>query len=224
MGPETGTLPSWVGSANAQHTGNRFLDSTAATAEFCANSPTAAWRDEDLVEECLRGNEHAWAAVIEKYKNLVYSAPLKYRMSPQDAADIFQEVWVDLYAELGNLRKPGALGGWLVSVAYHKCFQWKRRKDREGVLQPMASGAEPPGREMPFPDWKEQAEREQILRRCVDSLPDRCRQMVQMLFFQNPAVPYALVARQLGLAQGSIGFIRGRCLEKLRLSLEREGF
>lgn len=176
------------------------------------------------MEECLRGNEEAWAAVVDKYKNLVYSAPIKYRMRPQDAADIFQEVWADLYAELGNLRKPGALGGWLISVASHKCFQWKRRREREGEQQPNAADAEPPSRELLFPEWKEQAERAQILRNCIAQLPERCGRMVQLLFYTNPPVPYVEVARELGVAEGSIGFIRGRCLEKLRKSLEREGF
>lgn len=90
--------------------------------------PTPACKDEDLVEECLKGNEHAWAAVVDKYKKLVYAAPMKYCMSPQDAADVFQEVWLDLYTQLGNLRKPGALRSWLIAVAVHKCFQWKRRR------------------------------------------------------------------------------------------------
>jgi DNA-directed RNA polymerase specialized sigma24 family protein len=48
--------------------------------------------------------------------------------------------------------------------------------------------------------------------------------MVQLLFYQDPPVPYAEVARQMGLAEGSIGFIRGRCLEKLRTFLEQKGF
>lgn len=177
-----------------------------------------------MVAECLSGNESAWAAVIDKYKNLVYSAPIKYRMSPQDAADVFQEVWADLHAELKNLRKPGALGGWLISVALHKCFQWKRRKARELEQQPSPRDADPPDRELLFPELKEELERTQILRNCIEQLPERCRHMVRLLFFQNPPVPYAEVARELGLAQGSIGFIRGRCLQKLRDSLEREGF
>ena len=50
------------------------------------HGPNPAWDDEDLVAECLRGNEQAWAAVVDKYKNLVYSVPLRYNMSPQDAA------------------------------------------------------------------------------------------------------------------------------------------
>jgi hypothetical protein len=45
-----------------------------------------------------------------------------------------------------------------------------------------------------------------------------------MLFFENPARPYQQVARSLGLATGSIAFIRGRCLTRLRRQLEKMGF
>ena len=183
-----------------------------------------AWTDEDLVDECLRGNQEAWHRVVEKYKSLVYSAPMKYRMEPQDAADIFQEVWVDLYAELTKLRKPGALGAWLVSVAFHKCYQWKRRRLREAEPQANTTNREAVSQEILFPDWKEQAERSQILRETVASLPERCQRMVELLFFHDPPLPYAEVAKTLGLAEGSIGFIRGRCLQKLREGLQQRDF
>jgi RNA polymerase sigma factor (sigma-70 family) len=176
------------------------------------------------VEECLRGNQEAWCAVVDKYKNLVYSAPVKYRMLPQDASDIFQEVWTDLYAELKNLRKPGALGGWLISAASHKCYQWKRRRARAPEQQPSTIDGDPPAQDLPFPEWKVQAERAQMLRDSIAELPQRCQRMVRMLFYQDPPLPYAQVARELGLAEGSIGFIRGRCLEKLRRGLERRRF
>ena len=186
-------------------------------------TPTSAWNDEDLVEECLRGSELAWRSVVDKYKNLVYSARVNYRMSPQDAADIFQEVWVDLYVELKNLRKPGALGGWLISVTAHKCYQLKRRRLREPEL-PESGLDHLRSQEMLFPEWKERAERAQLVRDTVAGLPERCRQIVQMLFYQDPPLPYAEVARRLGLAEGSIGFMRGRCLGKLRSRLEDRKF
>ena len=210
---------------NSTHAPGKLLNIRTPVETLDAlRTPTPAWKDEELVEACLRGNEEAWRAVVEKYKNLVYSAPLKYRMSPQDAADIFQEVWVDLYAELGNLRKPGALGGWLISVATHKCYQWKRRRLRE-VEQPQAGfEMEPRSRELLFPEWKERAERSQLLRDTIARMPERCQRMVAMLFYQDPPLPYVEVARQLGLALGSIGFIRGKCLERLRAQLEEAGF
>jgi DNA-directed RNA polymerase specialized sigma24 family protein len=45
-----------------------------------------------------------------------------------------------------------------------------------------------------------------------------------MLFFESPARPYQEIAGHLGLAAGSIGFIRGRCLTRLRRELEKKGF
>ncbi|MFY9692037.1 MAG: sigma-70 family RNA polymerase sigma factor, partial [Candidatus Acidiferrales bacterium] len=67
-------------------------------------------------------------------------------------------------------------------------------------------------------------EEEQRIRRVLDDLPPRCRQLMQMLFFEEPPRPYQEVARELGIAPGSIGFIRQRCLDRLRKKLVEAGF
>lgn len=200
------------------------MEQSPPAIELATARKVEEWTDEYLVQECLRGNQEAWHRVVDKYKNLVYSAPMKYRMRPEDAADIFQEVWADLYAELGNLRKPGALGPWLISVASHKCYQWKRRRAREGDRASSNLRREPIATGLSFPEWKSRAQEAQILREAVAALPERCRRMVEMLFYSDPPVSYAEVGRSLGLAEGSIGFIRGRCLQKLRDELKQRGF
>ena len=179
--------------------------------------------DEELVIECLRGNQEAWNSLVDKYRNLVYSVPAKYRMPPEDAADVFQAVWTDLFAELPRLRNPAALRSWLITVAGHKCYQWKQQQSMlnrtsDGEIE---STADP---RVSLVDWRHEVEREQMLRDAMAELPPRCRAMVHMLFFEHPPRPYKEVAERLGLAEGSIGFIRGRCLTKLRASLEKMGF
>ena len=62
--------------------------------------PDHSWSDEELVSECLQGNELTRAALVEKYRRLVYSVPVKYRMPPEDAADMFLGVWTHLFSEL----------------------------------------------------------------------------------------------------------------------------
>jgi DNA-directed RNA polymerase specialized sigma24 family protein len=69
-----------------------------------------------------------------------------------------------------------------------------------------------------------QAQQEQILRDALSALQPRCARMVQMLFFDTPARPYSEIAKQLGLATGSIGFIRGRCLDQLKKQLLSRGW
>ena len=181
--------------------------------------------DEELIDECRKGNGQAWGVLVDRYKSLVYSIPMKFRMPEEDAADIFQNVWLDLHSELERLREPAALRGWLVSVSTHKCLRWKERESkRAGVALGFETTNEPTD-SRPLPGEIEmQAEQEQIVRDAMESIPERCRKMIRMLVYEQPPRPYLDVAKELGLAEGSIGFIRGRCLDKLKKALDKSGF
>ncbi len=104
-----------------------------------------------------------------------------------------------------------ALPKWIMQVTAHKCFHRKRqlarmtRADESGELPEQATPAV-------AERILRQAEEEQSLRKALSALPLRCRQLIHMLFFEEPARPYQAVAAELGLAPGSIGFIRQRCL------------
>jgi DNA-directed RNA polymerase specialized sigma24 family protein len=56
------------------------------------------------------------------------------------------------------------------------------------------------------------------------SLSAQCRQLVQLLFYESPSRPYSEVAAQLGLAIGSVGFTRQKCIDRLRRRLDDLGF
>ena len=63
-----------------------------------------------------------------------------------------------------------------------------------------------------------------MLREAMTVLTPQCRRLVELLFFETPARPYSEVAAELGLAVGSIGFTRQKCLERLRARLDELGF
>lgn len=180
--------------------------------------------DERLIKACLKGDADAWAALIDKYKNLIYSIPVKLGMY-QDAADIFQAVCVDLMSELQNLREHRALPKWLIQICYHRCLQQRRAANRHVELEPEQAETLADSSDQPLPvEMLVQLEQEQLLRDVVAAMPERCERMIRMLFFETPQRPYDEVARELGLATGSIGFIRGRCLAQLRKQLQQKGF
>lgn len=182
-----------------------------------------SWSDTRLVTECLAGNERAWDALIRKYKNLIYSVPVKWGLPASDAGDVFQSVVADLLCEIGRLREPKALPLWLVQVASHKCIQWRRQQERDRTPGPDSSPdpPTPPGQNPE--ELLQEAMREQMLRQALCEASPRCRQLIRMLFYEFPARPYPEVAASLGLAVGSIGFVRRRCLERLRKYLEQVG-
>jgi RNA polymerase sigma factor (sigma-70 family) len=183
----------------------------------------AAWPDTRLVRECLGGGDEAWCALISKYKNLIFSIPMKYGFSSDDSTDIFQAVCLDLLSELPKLRKVKALPKWIMQITAHKCFHRKQQERRTEVSDPNDKEFEKstPAR---AEEILREAEDEQGLRQAMSELTPRCRQLVHMLFYDEPARPYQEIAETLGIAVGSIGFIRQRCLERLRKRLVEEGF
>lgn len=177
--------------------------------------------DEQLVRDCLKGKESAWSALIFRYKNLIFSIPIRYGFSQEDSADIFQAVCMDLLAELPHLREPKALAGWLIQVTRNKCFHRKRETQRHSMQE--IGDDELFGLEESADNLVFEFQQDQLLREALSGLAPRCRRLVEMLFFETPARPYLQVAKDLKLAPGSIGFIRRRCLDKLRQRLEQMG-
>src|SRR5260221_128619 len=195
---------------------------TVATSK-APKTPRTAQDGARLVKQCLAGDENAWSLLIEKYKALIYSIPVKYRLPPQEAADVFQATCAELLVRLPELREPRALPKWLMQVAHHECYRWKRQQQRM-----VSRDAEP---DLPEPETPaiaesviQQTQEEQMLREAMSSLSPQCRRLVELLFFETPARPYADVAKELGLAVGSIGFTRQKCMDRLRRQLDALGF
>jgi RNA polymerase sigma factor (sigma-70 family) len=181
------------------------------------------WDDTRLVKECIAGNEEAWSLLIDKYKALIFSIPVKYGLPPHEAADVFQSTCMELLTRLPELREPRALPKWLMQVAHHQCYRIKRQQQRL-----VSRDAEPnlPDPETPAiaENLVQQTQEEQLLREAMGSLTPQCRRLVELLFFEIPPRPYSEVAAELGLALGSIGFTRQKCIERLRRNLDELGF
>src|SRR6266446_5094636 len=191
--------------------------------DTASNPPAFADNDTRLVRECLSGSEQAWSSLIEKYKALIYSIPVKYGLPPHEAADVFQSTCMELLTRLPQLREPRALPKWLMQVAHHQCYRWKRQQRRV-----VSRDAEP---DLPVPETPaiaeslvQQTQEEQMLRQAMAFLTPQCRRLVELLFFEVPPRPYSDVAAELGLAVGSIGFTRQKCIERLRRHLDELGF
>ena len=180
-------------------------------------------QDQILVQECLQGNQDAWSALIDKYKNLIFSIPVKRGFSSDGARDVFQAVCLALVSELPRLREPRALAAWLIQTTSHKCLRAEvegRRYSKEDE-----SGDAPEGESPKTPDeLLRELESEQLVREAVSELSAECRRMLEAFFYQTPAASYTDVASALDIPKGSVGPTRNRCLEKLRQLLEGRGF
>jgi RNA polymerase sigma factor (sigma-70 family) len=129
---------------------------------------------------------------------------------------------MELLARLPELREPRALPKWLMQVAHHQCYRWKQQQ-RRTVSRDTEPGLPVPLTPAMAESLVRQTQEEQILREATAALTPQCRRLVELLFFESPARPYAEVAAELGLSVGSIGFTRQKCMQRLRRYLNELG-
>jgi RNA polymerase sigma factor (sigma-70 family) len=175
--------------------------------------------DSQLIAACVQGEEQAWATLINRYSRLIYTIPLRFGFSKMIADEIFQETCLILLEKLDSLQQTERVRSWLVTVCKRVCIQHMRQNKDVQTIE----GLELDGR---FPDLDSELillEKQHLVQEAMQRLPDRCQQLIQALFFDDPPAPYDDIAAILNISKGSIGPTRSRCLEKLHQELENLG-
>jgi len=169
----------------------------------------------ELVAQAQNGDQRAWDALVERYAPLVWSICRRYRLG-DDAGDVAQSVWLALVGQLGAIRDPAALGGWLATTTRRECIRVVYAARRLPVAGQVLDAADiPDERAETAEEELLAAERHAALREAFADLPESYRDLLALLL-QDPPVPYAQISARLGIPVGSIGPSRARCLEKLR--------
>ncbi len=171
--------------------------------------------DAALLSACLRGDQLAWTKLVERYNRLVFSIALRSGLDEQDAADIVQTVFIIVLRRLESLQQPERFSSWLITTTQREC--WRLRKSRQhSSLDSVPEQVDP---EQDNDDrliaWQEA----QTLHQALSMLGDQCRTLIEMLFLREERPPYQEISAELGIAVGSIGPVRARCLKRLHQQL-----
>src|SRR5664279_3956774 len=152
--------------------------------------------------------------LVERFAPLVTSVVRTFRMTPADADDIRQTVWLYLLEHLADLREPRALPGWIVTTTRREATRVLSGVRRVQPVDPQDHSR------LDRIDSRDvaadllDAERRQAVRDGLSELPTRHRQLL-LLTVADSDIPYRQISRRLGIPTGSIGPTRARTLRKL---------
>jgi RNA polymerase sigma factor (sigma-70 family) len=181
--------------------------------------------DLQLVLACRRGDQLAWEKLIRRYQRLIYSIPLRAGLDEDLAAEIFQDVFTTFFEKLDDIEQPEKLHAWLVTTTRRKTLH---ALSKTIVWQQSVNTDEPEHvatfikDDAPLPDEQLlNLEEQHRIRTALSSLDERCRRLLEMLFYRPEPPSYADIAVILGVSEGSIGPTRARCLAKLLRRLKK---
>ncbi|MFN0088513.1 MAG: RNA polymerase sigma factor [Blastocatellia bacterium] len=182
--------------------------------------------DMDLITRCLEKDGDAWEALVRRYQRLIVSITVKFGLSAEDTADVFQSVCLILLQQLPHLRNQSKPSSWLITITVRECWKLRERSGKTGFLDDdewEVVAEKSNGAQLMMDEEVLKIERQQMVRQGIESLPAQCRQLIESLFYSDPQVSYEEISKQLNIPVASIGPTRGRCLAKLREILKKKG-
>jgi RNA polymerase sigma factor (sigma-70 family) len=172
----------------------------------------------ELLQLAATGDRTAWDTLVERYEGMLWGIARSHRLDEASASDVVQTTWLRLVEHVDALRNPDALAGWLATTARNECLRVLRHQARQ---VPTEDDRIPADSVPPVDDARLlAAERDAALWRAFAKLTARCQSLLRMLATE-PTPSYDEIGAALGMAVGSIGPTRGRCLDALRERLSK---
>jgi len=186
------------------------------------------WTDEQVLRACREGQARAWREIVHRYTRLVLGIARAMGLQSDDADEVFQLTFSTLFRSLARLRQPDRIEAWLVTASRRATLRLLRDRRRRLRLAERHAASAPEATAPPADEQVESVRERERAARALRSLAEPCRTLLTGLF-ADQRMPYRELAERLGLAVGSLGSQRARCLQRLRrrllldLAAERDG-
>lgn len=151
---------------------------------------TSEISDGILAQQTLVGDQRAFELLVQRYSKPLYNFIYRFLGDYDQASDILQQVFLQLYISLPKLRTGEPLKAWLFQVARNRCLDELRRKhpipfselepaNDEDDLSPLATIAD----SSPLPEeLAERRDLQQSLQKAIQTLPPRFRSVVTLRY------------------------------------------
>src|ERR1043166_3539366 len=153
-----------------------------------------------LVDAARRGERDAFRALFETFKDRVYSIALRFTGDESLAMDIAQDVFVKLFASIGEFRGDAAFATWVYRLGVNQCLDHRRRAWRMlAIADDLLSVLRAPGDSL---DRMLQSEMRERVRKAVDKLPAELKMVIVLRYTEG--MSYDEIADVLGCATGTV--------------------
>ncbi len=190
-------------------------------------NPNISDPDAPLVRRFQGGDRTAFEELYERYKSKVYSTAYRITNNAAEAADVSQEVFVNLFKKIGLFQFRSSFSTWVYRMSVNASIDRYRKITRhpaqsvddpefqeKGEFRRMADDkAVEAGAEL------HQREIDESVRRAINNLPIKLKSAIVLRYIQD--LSYQEVAQALGCSEGTVKSRLNRAHEKLRKLLER---
>ena len=178
-----------------------------------------------LIAELKDGNQQAFMELIDLYKHLVFNTVLNMVMNFEEAEDITQEVFIQVFQSIQSFRGDSKLSTWLYRIAITKSLDWQRKNNAQKRMNQMKVAFSIGNYEESIPDFQHPGiqlankEKAIVFFNAMKKLPKN--QRIAFTLIKVDGLNYEDVSSIMKTSVKSLEGLMHRAKENLRISLEQ---
>ena len=140
--------------------------------------------DTEIINTILKGEQSAFALLVERYQNFVFTLVLRFTDNREDAEEIAQDVFVKTYRSLADFRGDSKFSTWLFTITRTTCLSFLRKKKLDiQSLDNERTGLQVENRESGFnANLVEQKSRHAMLNQAISMLSPDDAQVLNLFY------------------------------------------
>ncbi len=170
--------------------------------------------DQYYINLVLDGDTHAFASLVDRYKNLVFTLSLKMLQNREEAEEAAQDTFVKVYRSLNRFNGDSKLSTWIYKITYNNCLDRLKKQKRNRPVVAINEFTEHEVKSlMNVLDSIEENERRQMIKSCLDLLaPEESFLLTLYYFNENSLKEIAVI---MGINENNVKIKLYRSRKKL---------
>jgi RNA polymerase sigma-70 factor (ECF subfamily) len=140
--------------------------------------------DKEFIEKLKEGKQEAFSQLLDKYQQKVFGTCISFVPNKEDAEDIAQEVFLEVFKSISKFKGNSKLSTWIYKIATNKCLEFIRKKNtkkRFAFMQTITGTETPLDKTRYFTEFNhpgillENKEKSAIIFKAINTLPETQR-------------------------------------------------
>jgi RNA polymerase sigma-70 factor (ECF subfamily) len=142
--------------------------------------------DEDLINKVIKGENNAYAILVDRYKHMVYTLALKIVKNREDAEEVAQDSFIKAYNALNDFKGESKFSTWLYKIVYYRSLDYLKKNKRQVETTAIDISEEYNIASMDDAlDRMEVKERTEIIKHAIEKLPAADAVLITLYYFET---------------------------------------
>ena len=176
-----------------------------------SNSKTTTIDDQDFINQTLAGQTQAFAVLVERYKDLVFTLALRMLKNREEAEEVSQDTFIKVYKKLGSFKGDSKFSTWVYKIAYNACLDrlktYKKERNKVGIDEFNTHKIKT--LETAF-DGLVAKEKAMAVQRCLDLLPSEDSALLTLFYFEDQSLEEIAVVLGITPNNAKVKLFRSR--------------